>query len=50
MFGKYIKAKLLSTKALPKNPDVLSALTIQSNFKYEQRGIPNGYITSTIIN
>lgn len=50
MFGKYIKARLVSTKTLPKTPDVLSALTIQSNFKYEQRGIPNGYITSTIIN
>lgn len=50
MFGKYIKARLVSTKALPKTPDVLSAITIQSSFKYEQRGIPNGYKTSTIIN
>lgn len=50
MFGKYIKARLVSTKILPKSLDVLSALTIQSNFKYEQRGIPNGYIPSTIIN
>lgn len=50
MFGKYIKVRLVSTKTLPKTPDVLSALTIQSNFKYEQRGISNGYITSTTIN
>lgn len=49
MFGKYIKARLVRTKTLPKNPDVLSDLTIQSNLKYEQKGIPNGYITSTII-
>lgn len=37
MFGKYIKARLLSTKTLPKTLDILSTLTIQSNFKYEQR-------------
>lgn len=46
MFGKYIKARLVGTKTLPKTLDVLSALTIQSNFKYEQKGIPNWYIPS----